>query len=70
MAIRNTTVDAIDWVERIPFAETRNYVQRVMEYLQVYRARFGASILTEPNLHRGLTLRSRSQPSMVESIPH
>jgi soluble lytic murein transglycosylase len=36
-------VDAVDWVERIPFAETRNYVQRVMENLQVYRARFAAS---------------------------
>jgi soluble lytic murein transglycosylase len=34
-------VDAIDWVERIPFPETRNYVQRVMENLQVYRVRFG-----------------------------
>jgi hypothetical protein len=34
---------AVDWVERIPFAETRNYVQRVMENRQVYRARFRAS---------------------------
>jgi soluble lytic murein transglycosylase len=40
---RDSTVDAVDWVERIPFAETRNYVQRVMENLQVYRARFAAS---------------------------
>lgn len=29
----------IDWVEQIPFSETRNYVQRVMENLQVYRYR-------------------------------
>jgi soluble lytic murein transglycosylase len=36
---RDPAVDAIDWVERIPFSETRNYVQRVMENLQVYRAR-------------------------------
>ena len=28
---------AIMWIEKIPFAETRNYVQRVMENLQVYR---------------------------------
>lgn len=28
---------AIDWIERIPFSETRNYVQRVLENLQVYR---------------------------------
>ena len=37
---RDPTVDPIDWVERIPFSETRNYVQRVVESLQVYRARF------------------------------
>jgi soluble lytic murein transglycosylase len=40
---RNPNVDPIDWVERIPFAETRNYVQRVMENLQIYRVRFEAS---------------------------
>jgi soluble lytic murein transglycosylase len=34
---RESTVDAIDWIEMIPFAETRNYVQRVLENLQVYR---------------------------------
>ena len=39
---RDTKVDPVDWVERIPFAETRNYVQRVMENLAVYRVRFGA----------------------------
>jgi soluble lytic murein transglycosylase len=36
---RKPQVDTIDWVERIPFYETRNYVQRVMENLQVYRMR-------------------------------
>jgi len=39
---RDPNVDTVDWVERIPFSETRNYVQRVMENLLVYRARFGA----------------------------
>lgn len=38
---RSPNVDPIDWVERIPFAETRNYVQRVMENLTVYETRFG-----------------------------
>jgi len=38
---RDPNVDPVDWVERIPFSETRNYVQRVMENLAVYRARFG-----------------------------
>jgi soluble lytic murein transglycosylase len=36
---RNKNVSAIDWVEMIPFDETRNYVQRVLENLQVYRVR-------------------------------
>jgi soluble lytic murein transglycosylase len=54
---RDSKVDAVDWVERIPFSETRNYVQRVMENLQVYRARFGATTATvEPNLHRAATV--------------
>lgn len=33
--------DVIDWIERIPFPETRNYVQRVMENYQVYKTRLG-----------------------------
>ena len=28
----------IDWIETIPFAETRNYVQRVMENMAIYQA--------------------------------
>jgi soluble lytic murein transglycosylase len=35
---RNASADALDWIERIPFSETRNYVQRVLENTQVYRA--------------------------------
>ncbi len=38
---RSPGVDPIDWVERIPFTETRNYVQRVLENLAIYQARFG-----------------------------
>jgi len=34
---RHPSVDAVDWVESIPFSETRDYVQRVLENLQVYR---------------------------------
>ena len=67
---RNPKIDAVDWVERIPLAETRNYVQRVMENLQVYRARFGNNIATaEPNLHRAATIEGRAKPaSIMESI--
>jgi len=64
---RDSKVDAVDWVERIPFAETRNYVQRVMENLQVYRVRFGASTATvEPNLHRAATIQSRFEPASLQ----
>jgi soluble lytic murein transglycosylase len=52
---RDPGVDAVDWVERIPFSETRNYVQRVMENVQVYRAKFGdgGRLLIEADLSRG-----------------
>ena len=40
---RSGAIDPIDWVESIPFSETRNYVQRVVENLQVYRARQSTS---------------------------
>jgi soluble lytic murein transglycosylase len=52
---RDPKVDPIDWVERIPFSETRNYVQRVLENLQVYRVRFGggSKLLIEADLRRG-----------------
>ena len=52
---RDPKIDAVDWVELIPFSETRNYVQRIMENLQVYRARFGGGsrLQIEADLHRG-----------------
>ena len=34
---RDPSVDPINWIERIPFSETRNYVQRILESLVVYR---------------------------------
>jgi len=67
---RDPKVDAVDWVERIPIVETRNYVQRVLENLQVYRARFGASAaMVEPNLHRAATVESRAEPALADQIP-
>jgi len=36
---RDARVDPIDWIEEIPFGETRNYVQRVLENTEVYRNR-------------------------------
>jgi soluble lytic murein transglycosylase len=36
---RDARVDPVDWIEQIPFQETRNYVQRVLENVEVYRNR-------------------------------
>jgi soluble lytic murein transglycosylase len=71
---RDPNVDAIDWVERIPFAETRNYVQRVMENLQIYRVRFdtGAQVMSKFDQHHGTAQEAGSaslspiQPSVSE----
>jgi soluble lytic murein transglycosylase len=43
---RDPGVDVIDWIEQIPFNETRNYVQRVLEGLQVYRIRMARAPVT------------------------
>ena len=54
---RDPDVGIIDWIEMIPLAETRNYVQRVLEGTQVYRWQLGrrptASSL-ERDLARGI----------------
>jgi soluble lytic murein transglycosylase len=54
---RDPKIDPVDWAERIPLSETRNYVQRIMENLQVYRARFGggSKLVIEADLKRGGT---------------
>jgi soluble lytic murein transglycosylase len=36
---RDIGIDPVRWIERIPVSETRFYVQRVMENLEIYRAR-------------------------------
>jgi len=38
---RGRDIDMVDWIELIPFTETRNYVQRVLENLQIYRVQSG-----------------------------
>jgi soluble lytic murein transglycosylase len=40
---RNLKTDPIDWIERIPFTETREYVKKIMETLQLYRSRIAGS---------------------------
>ena len=57
---RKADVDVVDWVERIPFSETRNYVQRVLENFQVYRHRLGgdrSALLSESDLRRSVVVQ-------------
>jgi soluble lytic murein transglycosylase len=57
---RKGEIDPIDWVEKIPFSETRNYVQRVLENMQVYRARRNgnvAPVTVDQNLRFGSEYR-------------
>jgi soluble lytic murein transglycosylase len=53
---RSSSVDAVEWIESIPFSETRNYVQRVLENTQVYRHRLTGQpvdITLSKDLERG-----------------
>jgi soluble lytic murein transglycosylase len=38
---RDKNADPVDWIESIPFQETREYVGKVMSNVQIYRARLG-----------------------------
>ncbi|MEJ1158560.1 lytic transglycosylase domain-containing protein [Prosthecomicrobium sp. N25] len=63
---RTGDVDIIDWMERIPFSETRNYVHRVLENLQVYRFRLeGQRLQIAEDLRRGVGARSSMTGSIV-----
>ena len=54
---RMTLEDAIDWIELIPFPETNNYVQRVIENMQIYRIAISGKRYNNINTDRDLTRR-------------
>jgi soluble lytic murein transglycosylase len=61
---RDPKVDAVDWVERIPLSETRNYVQRVIENLRVYRVRFeSGSAVAAKSGERVVTKETNAAPA-------
>lgn len=61
---RDPKVDPVDWVERIPLSETRNYVQRVIENVLVYRARFeGSGMATAKSEQRVTTHEVSAAPT-------
>lgn len=58
---RTGEVDGVDWIELIPFEETRNYVERVIENVQVYRSLAGPGPMRIEALRTiGRTLPSRA----------
>ena len=66
--LRSGQVDPIDWVESIPFQETRQYVQKVLQNLHIYRSRLAPKTVRpmSADLRRGtpgeLTVASTSAP--------
>lgn len=71
---RTPGTDPVDWLESIPFPETRNYVQRVMENLEVYRNRLGNSgrpLSIIADLYRGSATEADStkpMPSPAQAV--
>ena len=57
---RTPGVDPVDWVERIPFTETRNYVQRVVANVAMYQARFAKETGTS-SLQADATVRAAAK---------
>lgn len=61
---REAGIDAIDWIEQIPYGETRNYVQRVMEAVPLYSRQMGLS-----NADNGLGSLLRRGETIIETAP-
>jgi soluble lytic murein transglycosylase len=58
---RDPNVDPIDWIERIPIQETREYVAKVLANVQIYRARLGQegdALRLEEDLNRSRRVAS------------
>ena len=67
-AIRATQIDPIDWIERIPIEETREYVAKVLSNIQIYRARLGeeaTALRLEEDLIGARTASSGNEPAGI-----
>ena len=58
---RDGQTDPVDWVELIPFSETRGYVQRVMENVMIYRAKLAKTRVISGTLETELV---RAKPDV------
>ncbi len=69
---RGGTTDPVDFIECIPFSETRNYVMRVLENTQVYRAKLNggnAPITLSADLRRGGYVYTPTTPAAAAGQP-
>ena len=65
---RDPSVNTVDWIESIPFTETRRYVQRIMSSVQIFRARMDPSkrhIKLVQDINKGYA----NQPANAENPP-
>lgn len=62
---RDSRIDVIDWIERIPFRETRKYVAKVLSNIQMYRARLGEArpLRLKEDMHRAKSQRRAKSKS-------
>jgi peptidoglycan lytic transglycosylase len=60
---RDGRIDVVDWIERIPFRETRKYVAKVLSNIQMYRARLGEGkpLRLEQDMQRAKSRRAASK---------
>jgi soluble lytic murein transglycosylase len=66
---RDPDVDPIDWIERIPFTETREYVLKIMETVQLYRSRLAGpkhALRLVQDLNRGRRVVAATPAPPVE----
>ncbi len=65
---RTSAIDPIDWIERIPFEETRRYVAKVLSNIQIYRARLGeeaTALRLDEDLNRARTASNANEPAGI-----
>jgi soluble lytic murein transglycosylase len=66
-------VDVVDWIEHIPFRETRNYVMRVTESIPIYEARLTGKVdpirFTDLLIGVKPNIRPRLRPATLDATP-
>lgn len=62
---REPNIDIVDWVEQIPFTETRNYVKKIMTGLQIYRSYLNA----QPTPNQIIQDLRRGRPASRSALP-